>query len=106
MTGDAACKMIGRCALAAVGTAVIAISPGTFGADLGTANSTATTVLSQTAQTGRRPTSSHPIVTPDPKPDLLAQRARVVYQLYEEIIRLSSPECSSATNKASVAGGC
>jgi len=98
--------MIGRFALAAVCTCFFAISAGTFGADLGTGNSTAIAVPSQTAPTGRRPTLSRPIITPDAKPDLSVQRARIVDQLYEEIMRRSSPDCSPATNNASMAGAC
>jgi hypothetical protein len=101
--GGAARKMIGRCALAAIGAGFFAISTGTFGADPGTGYSTAIAVPSQTLPASRRPIPARPTVPPDAKPDLSVQRARIVEQLYEEIMRRSSPECSSATNIASMA---
>ena len=106
VTGGAACKMIGRCALAAVSAGFFAISIGAFGADLGTEYSTAVAVPSRAAPVGRRPMPARPIVPQDAKPDLFAQRARVVAQLYEEIMRRSSSECFSGRNNASIAGAC
>jgi hypothetical protein len=105
-TGGAARKVIGRCALAAVGAGFFAISIGTFGADLGTGDSTAIAVPSQSAPPGRRSLSAHPIIPPDAKPELAAQRARIVDQLYEEIMRRSSPGCASTTNNAAMVGAC
>jgi hypothetical protein len=105
--GGAAHKMVGRCALAALGAAgFFAISTGTFSADLETGYSTAITVPSQALPPGRRPMPARPPVPPDANPDRAVQRARVVDQLYEEIMRRSSPECSSARNNASMAGAC
>ena len=106
VTGGAARRMIGRCALAAAGAGFFAISVGAFGADLGTGYPTAITVPSKTTPAGRRPMPARPIVPPDAKPDLSMQRARIVDQLYEEIMRRSSLECSSARNNASMAGAC
>jgi hypothetical protein len=106
VTAGAARKVIGRCVSAAVGVGFFAISIGTFGADLGTGYSTAIAVPSQTAPPGRRSLSAHPIVPPDAKPELAAQRARIVAQLYEEIMRRSSPGCVSTTNNAAIAGAC
>ena len=103
VTGRAARKVIGRCALTAVGAGFFAISIGTFGADLGTGDSTAIAVPSQSAPPGRRSLSAHPIIPPDAKPELAAQRARIVDQLYEEIMRRSSPGCVSTTNFAAMA---
>lgn len=104
VTGGAARKMIGRCTLAAVGAGFFAISTGTFGADPGTGYSTAIAVPSQARPASRRPMPARP--APDAKPDLSVQRARMVDQLYEEIMRRSSPECSSATNIASMGAAC
>jgi hypothetical protein len=106
VTGGAACKMIGRCALAAVSAGFFAISIGAFGADLGTEYSTAVAVPSRAAPVGRRPMPARPIVPHDATPDPSVQRARIVDQLYEEIMRRSSSECSSARNNASMAGAC
>jgi hypothetical protein len=106
VTCRAARKMIGCCALAAVGAGFFAISVDTFGSDLGTGYSTAMTVPSQAAPAGRRSMPAHPAVPRDATPDRSVQRARVVDQLYEEIMRRSSPGCSSATNIASMASAC
>jgi hypothetical protein len=105
-TGGAARRIIGRCVLAAVGAGFFAISTGTFGADLGTGYSTAIAVPSHALPAGRRPIPAPPTVPPDVKPDRSVQRARMVDQLYEEIMRRSSPAFSSATNTASLAGAC
>ena len=105
-TGGAARRMIGCCVMAAVGAGYFPISTGTFGADPGTGYSTAIAVLSQTVPASRQPMPTRPTVPRDAKPDLSVQRARIVEQLYEEIMRRSSPECSSATNTASLAGAC
>ena len=106
VTGGAARKIIGRCALAAVGAGFFAISTGTFGADPRTGYSTAIAVPSQALPASRRPMPARPIVPPDAKPDPSVRRARIVDQLYEEIMRRSSPEGSSARNNASMAGAC
>ena len=106
VTGGAARKMIGRCTLAAVSAGFFAISTGTFGADLGTGYSTAIAFPPPAAPAGRRPMPARPIVPRDAKPDLSVQRAQIVDQLYEEIMRRSSSECSSARNNVSMAGAC
>jgi hypothetical protein len=105
-TGGAARRMIGCCVMAAVGAGYFPISTGTFGADPGSGYSTAIAVPSQALPAGRRLMPARPTVPPGAKPDLSVQRARMVDQLYEEIMRRSSPECSSATNTASLAGAC
>ena len=106
VTCRAARKTIGRCALAAVAAGFFAISVDTFGADLGAGYSTAMSVPSQAAPAGRGPMPPHPAVPRDATPDRSVQRARVVDQLYEEIMRRSSPACSSATNIAAMASAC
>ena len=106
VTGGAARKMIGRCALVAVSAGFFAISIGGFGADLGTEYSNAVAIPSRAAPVGRRPVPARPVVPRDAKPDLSMQRAQIVDQLYEEIMRRSSSECSSARNNVSMAGAC
>ena len=106
VTGGAARKMIGRCALVAVSAGFFAISIGALGADLGTEYSTAIAVPPPAAPSGRRTIPAHPVIPRDTKPELSAQRARIVDQLYEEIMRRSSPGCASATSNASMAGAC
>jgi hypothetical protein len=106
LTGRTARKVIGRCALAAIGAGFFVISTGTFGADPATGYSTAIAVPSQALPASRRPMPARPVVPHDAKPDLSAQRARIVDQLYEQIMRRSSPECASTTNTAAMAGAC
>ena len=104
LTGRTARKLIGCCALAAVGAGFLAISTHTFGADLGPGYSAAIAVPSNAVPASRRPMLAHPIVPPDAIRDL--QHARIVDQLYQEIMRRSSAECSPATNNASMMGAC
>jgi hypothetical protein len=99
---------IGRChfALMAVSAGFFAISVSSFGADLGTGYSTVTAVPSGAAPAGRRTIPAHPIDPPDAKPDRSAHHARVVDQLYEELMHWTPPACSSTSSRASVAGAC
>ena len=104
VTGGAARKMIGRCALAAVGAGFVAISISTYGADLGTRYSTALAVPSQRAPAVGRPTPVYAINPPDAKPDRSMQRTRIVDQLYEGLMRSSG--CLLASKNASIGDGC
>ena len=106
LTGRTAHKLIGRCTLAAIGAGFFVISTGTFGADPGTGYSKAIAAPSQALAASRRPMPARPIVPLDAKPELATQRARIVDQLYEQIMRRSSPECASTTNTAVMAGAC
>jgi hypothetical protein len=99
LTGRPARQIIGRSALAAVGVSFFTISISTHGADLGTRYSTALAVPSQPASPGR----AHPR---DAMPDRSAQRARMVDQLYEELMRWTPPGCLSTATKASGVAGC
>jgi len=75
-------------------------------ADLGSGYSTAIAVPTA-SRTGRPPNNTLLTHYPrDTKPELSAQRARIVDQLYEEIMRRSSPGCASATSMPSMAGAC
>lgn len=73
-------RIVGRCALAAIGAGLGAISISTFGDDLATG--------SLRSITG--PSQAH---------------SRMVDQLYEELMRWTSP-CARASTDASMAGGC
>jgi hypothetical protein len=101
---DRVYQMIRRCALAAVGAGFVAISTSTYGADLGTRYTTALAVPSQCAPAGGRPTAVCPINPPDATPDSSMQRARIVDQLYEQLMRSSG--CLLASKNASIGGGC
>jgi hypothetical protein len=90
-------------AVAAVGVSLFAISVGAYGGDLGTSYATAMAPLSQPSPVGRRPLRAAPIDPPDAGPDLAAQHARIVDQLYEELMRRTPPGCSSTS---SMGGAC
>ena len=106
LTGRAARRIIGRCALAALGAGFLAISVSAFGADLETGYTSAIAVPSHLAPPGRRPIPAHPTEPPEAKPDRSMERSRIVDQLYEELMRWTPPVCSSAATKASMVAGC
>ena len=106
LTGRAARRIIGRCALAALGAGFLAISVSAFGADLETGYTSAIAVPSQLALPGRRSIPAQPINPPVAKPDRAMERSRIVDQLYEELMRWTPPVCSSAATKASMVAGC
>ena len=106
ITGRAVCRILGRCALAAIGASLGAISISTFGADLATGYSSAVAAPSHSAPAGRQSITARPIHPPDAEPNRSAQRARMVDQLYVELIRRSLPGCSSTSDHGSIAGGC
>jgi hypothetical protein len=90
-------------ALAVFGAGLFAVSVSAVGADLGTGYSTAMTDPSQPAPPGRRALRAHLYDLPDAEPGLAAQHARIIDQLYEELMR--RPGCSSAPKYGSD-GGC
>jgi hypothetical protein len=106
MTGRGVCRILGRCALATIGASLGAMSISTFGADLATGYASAVAVTLRSAPVGPQSIAARPIHPPDAKPDRSAQRARMVDQLYEELMRRSLPGCSSTSNHGSSAGGC
>jgi hypothetical protein len=106
LTGRAARRIIGRCALAALGAGFLAISVSAFGADPETGYTSAIAVPSQLAPPGRRSIPAQPINPPEAKPDRSVERSRIVDQLYEELMRWTPPVCSSAATKASMVAGC
>ena len=69
VTSRAVRRIIGRCALAALGASFAAISISAFGADLGTGYTSAMAVPSRSAPAGRRSIPPHPITPPEAKPD-------------------------------------
>ena len=86
--------------LITISAGLFATSVSGFGADPGTGYSTAIAVPSHAA---RRPIPAHPIDPPDTNPNPSLQRARIVDQLYEEIMRSSA--CFLASD-ASITGRC
>ena len=98
--GGAARRILGRCALAAIGAALGAISVSAFGADLATGSS-------QAIRTEHRPITAQPSALPDTKLDhLAAAHAPIVDRLYEELMHWTPPGCSSTSNHASMGGAC
>ena len=104
-TGRTARGILGRCALAAIGASFGAISISTFGADLATGCSRPTTGSSRVPRAEHRPIIAHPSGPTDTKLDYLATHARMVDQLYEDLMRWMPP-CAPASTGASMAGRC
>jgi hypothetical protein len=92
-------RILGRCASAAIGAALGAISVSVFGADLATESS-------QAIRTEHRPITAQPSALPDTKLDHLAAHAPMVDRLYEELMHWTPPGCSSTSNYASMGGAC
>jgi hypothetical protein len=105
LTGRAARRIIGRCALAAIGAGLGAISINTFGDDLATGSSRSITGPSQVTRAEHRPITALPSAPTDTKLDYLAAHSRVADQLHEELIRWTPP-CAPASTEASMAGRC
>jgi hypothetical protein len=106
LTGKAARRILGRCALAAIGAGFGAISTGTFGADPTIGSSRSITGPSQAIRADHRPITVQPSAPPDTKLDYLATHIRMVDQLYEELMRWTPPGCSPASTNGSIAGRC
>jgi hypothetical protein len=104
-TGKTARRILGRCALAAIGVGFGAISMSTFSADLATGSSRSITGPSQVTRADHRPIAAQPSAPTDTKLDYLAAHVRVVDRLYEELTRWTPP-CSLASTDASTAGRC
>jgi len=86
--------------LTTISAGLFATSVSGFGADPGTGYSTA---IAGPSHAARRVIPAHPVDPTDPNPNPSLQHARIVDQLYEEIMRSSG--CALASN-ASIAGGC
>ena len=90
-TGTNARGILGRCALAAIGAGLGAISISTFGADLATGSSRSITGPSPVTRAEHRPITALPSGSTDTKLDHLAAHSRMVDQLYEELMRWTPP---------------
>ena len=84
--------------------AISAISVSAYGADLQTGYSRAVAVSPWSAPAVRRSTPARPIDPPDAELNRPVQRAELVDQLYDHLMRSSG--CALASNKASIGGGC
>ena len=105
LTSGAPRWIVGRCAMAAIGVGLGAISINTFGADPATGSPWSITSPSQVTRAGHRPITVLPSAQTDTKLDYLAAHSRMVDQLYEELIRWTPP-CALASTDASMAGRC
>ena len=97
-------RIIGRCALAAIITGLSAISVSAYSADLGTGYSRAFAASPRSAPAVRRSTPARPMDPPGAELNRPVQRAALVDQLYNELMRSSG--CLLASSKASIGGGC
>src|SRR6516162_3568929 len=96
ITGRAALGVIGRGALAAIAAGLGVISVGACGAELETGYSRAVAAPPRPAPAVRRSTPARPIDPPDAEPNRPVQRAVLVDQLYDHLMRLSA--CSLVSN--------
>jgi hypothetical protein len=97
-------SIFGQCAAAAVGAGLAAISMSAFGADPAVGYSRTVAASPHSAPTGRRPIPARPIDPQDREPNRLVQRAALVDQLYDDLMRSSG--CMLASSKASTVRGC
>ena len=97
-------SIFGRLATAAVGAGLVAISMNAFGADPAVGYSHTVAASPHSASTGRRSIPASLIDPPDREPNRLVQRAILVDQLYDDLMRSSG--CVLASRKASTGGGC
>ena len=103
-TSRAVCRIIRRGALAAIVTGLSAISVSAYGADVETGYSRTVAAPSRSAPAVRRSTPARLIDPPDAEPRRAVQRAALVDQLYDELMRSSG--CSLVSSHPSIRGGC
>ena len=95
---------IGRSALAAIVAGLSTISVGAYGTDLETGYSRALAAPPRSAPAVRRSSPARLIDPPDSTLNRPVQRAILVDQLYETLMRSSG--CLLASSRASIGGGC
>jgi hypothetical protein len=97
-------SIFGQCAAAAAGVGLAAISMSAFGADAAVGYPHTVAAAPHSAPTGRRSIPARPIDPPNREPNRLMQRAALVDQLYDDLMRSSG--CILTSSKASIGGGC
>ena len=97
-------RLFRQCAPATAGVGLAAISMSAFGADPAVGNSHTVAASPHFAPTGRRSIPARPIDPPNREPNRLMQRAALVDQLYDDLMRSSG--CILTSSKASIGGGC
>ena len=103
ITRRAVRRIIGRGALAAIVAGLSAIFVSAYGADVQTGYSRTVAAPPRSAPAVRRSIPARPIDPPDAEPKRAVQRAALVDQLYETLMRSG---CMLASSKASIGGGC
>ena len=88
-------RLFRQCAAAGVGAGLAAISSA-FGADPAVGNSYTAAALPHSAPTGDRSIPTRPIDPPNREPSRLVQRAALVDQLYDDLMRSSGRVLSRA----------
>jgi hypothetical protein len=102
ITSGAVRRIIGRVALAAMVAGLSVMSVSAYGADLETGYSRAVAAPPRSAPAVRRSTPARPIDPPDTEPNQPVQRAVLVDQLYDHLMRSSA--CSLVSS--SIGGEC
>ena len=102
LTNRAVGRILRRCALAAIGASLAAISVSTFAADPATGPSRLSTFPSPTMPASRAVASA----PPNTKSGQLDKHARAIDRLYEELMRATVPACLQTSTNASMIGGC
>ena len=89
-------RLFGQCAAAAAGARLAAISMSAFGADPAVGYSHTVVASPHFAPTGRRSIPTRPIDPPNREPNRPLQRAALVDQLYDDLMRSSGRVLSRA----------
>ena len=100
IAGRAVLGVIRRGALAAIAAGLGMISVGAYGAELETGYSRAVPVPTRSAPAVRRSTPARPIDLPYAEPNRSVQRAVLVDQLYDELMRTSACSLGSGSTGA------
>jgi hypothetical protein len=95
-------RILRRCALGVIVASLGVISVGALAADPTTGPSRLSTFPSPTMPASRAVASA----PPDTKAGRLAEHARAIDRLYEELMRATVPACLQTSTNASMIGGC
>ena len=101
-TGRVVCRIIRRCAMAAIGAGLGGMSVSTADAHLETGYFRTLALPSHSVPAGRRSIPAHPVDPVDAPPNRSVARVELVDQLYDELMHSSG--CTLASN--SIGGEC
>jgi len=102
--GRAVGRITRRCALAAIGAGLGAISVSASGADLETGYTRAVAFPSHSARAARRSIPAHPVNPVDAPSNRPVARGELVDPLYDELMHSSG--CALTSLSAFIRGGC